>query len=169
VLASALLLQTAVADTVIMRNGDRITCKVVRQAGSELVIQTGYAGTIRLDWAQVSKVRLDEPAAVLLDDDRVVAVAAIARDNESLRLDTTTAREPMTVSADQVSVVDPEPWETGRGGELSGRVGLALEDDSGNSEIRTSRIGGRACFRTTSSLCWETGWSSTCTGWASPR
>jgi putative salt-induced outer membrane protein YdiY len=134
VLASISPIQTAQADIVTMHNGDRFTCEVVRQSGDELVIRTAYAtGTITLDWAQVDSVELDEPAPVLLDDDRVVAVAALTRDEESLRLDRPAGREPMTVSPDQVTVVDPEPWETGRGGKFSGGVNLALEDESGNS------------------------------------
>ena len=118
-----------------MHNGDRFTCEVVRQSDNELVIRTEYAtGAITLDWAQVEHVELDEPAPVLLDDDRVVAVSAISRDEESLRLDRPAGREPMRVSPDQVSVLDPEPWEMGRGGKFSGGFNLALEDETGNSE-----------------------------------
>ena len=132
-LALALLIEPASADTVIMRNGDRLTGEVLRQEGGELLIRTAYAGTIALDWGQVSDIRLDAPATVLLDDERVVTVAALTREKESLRFETPAGREPMTVSTNQVRVIQPEPWEMGDGGKFSGRINLALEDQTGNS------------------------------------
>ena len=133
-LALALLMEPTLADTVIMRNGDRLTGEVLRQEGGELLIRTAYAGTIALDWGQVSDVRLDAPATVLLDDERVVTVAALTREKESLRFETPAGREPMTVATNQVRVIQPEPWEMGDGGKFSGRINLALEDQTGNSE-----------------------------------
>ena len=43
-LAMALCVQLAAGDTVVMRNGDRLTGEVVRQEGSELLLRTEYAG-----------------------------------------------------------------------------------------------------------------------------
>jgi putative salt-induced outer membrane protein YdiY len=133
-LALALLAQPAAADTVVMRNGDRFTGEVVRQAGGELQVRTAYAGLITVDFAQVSEVRLDTPVPVLLDDERVVSVAALTRYDDALRLETPARREPMTVSPDRVRVVHPEPWETGDGGKFSGQINLGLEDETGNSD-----------------------------------
>ena len=133
-LVLALLIEPALADTVIMRNGDRLTGEVLRQEGTELLIRTAYAGTITIDWEQVSEVSMDTPATVLLDDERVIRVAALTRENESLRLEAPAGREPMTVSANQVRIVQPEHWETGHGGKLSGQINLAIEAQTGNSE-----------------------------------
>jgi len=117
-----------------MRNGDRLTGEVMRQAGGELQIRTAYADVITVDFAQVSDVRLDTPVPVLLDDERIVSVAALTREEDALRLETPARREPMTVSPEQVRVVQPEPWETGEGGKFSGQINLGLEDETGNSD-----------------------------------
>lgn len=68
-LAVALLMQPAAADTIIMRNGDRLTGKVVRKEGGELLVRTDYAGTIALDWTQVRDIQLDPPVPVLLENE----------------------------------------------------------------------------------------------------
>jgi len=133
-LVLALLAQPAAADRVIMRNGDRLTGEVLRQDGGELVIRTGYAGRIALDWAEVAEVKLDEPVMVLLDDESTVAATTLKREHESVQLQTTSAREPLTVSPKRVRVIRPEPWEAGDGGKLSGRINLSVEDETGNSE-----------------------------------
>jgi hypothetical protein len=90
-------LQTGRADEVIMQNGDRFTGNVVRQQGGRLKLETAYAGTLDIDWEQVSEVRLDEPQEVLLDDERVVHVRAVSREDDRLTLLQEPPSEPMTV------------------------------------------------------------------------
>lgn len=133
-LAVALLLQPAAADTVIMRNGDRLTGEVVRKAGGELLVRTHYAGPITLDWTQVRDVQLDTPAPVLLEDESVVSVASLTRQEDTLRMELPAARQPMTVPAQQVRMIQPEPWQTGDGGRFSGQVNLAFQDETGNTD-----------------------------------
>ena len=113
-LALALLMQSALADTVMMRNGDRLTGKVVRQEGSELLIRTAYAGTITLGLGAGSDVRLDAPTAVLFDDASgsfLRSADAGARNPCGWRCPADP--KPMTVSTNEVRVIQPEPWEMG--------------------------------------------------------
>jgi hypothetical protein len=53
----------------------------------------------------------------------------------------------MRVPPDQVRLVQPEPWELGQGGKFSGRVNLALEDESGNSESRELDLDATLAYR----------------------
>lgn len=72
----------ATADEVIMRNGDRISGDVVRQDNGQLQLDTDYAGTISIDWEKVHAVHLDGPVPVLLDDDKVIRVARVVREQD---------------------------------------------------------------------------------------
>jgi putative salt-induced outer membrane protein YdiY len=146
-LALALFLQPVAADTVLMHNGDRLSGEVLRQEDGALLLRTDYAGTIRLDWAKVADVQLDDPVAVLLEDERVVSVSALTRDEDALRLQPAGAVQPMRVAPDQVRLLQPEPWELGQGGKFSGRVNLALEDESGNSESRELDLDATLAYR----------------------
>ncbi|WP_201220898.1 DUF481 domain-containing protein [Halochromatium roseum] len=125
---------TAAADEIIMQNGDRLTGDVIRQDKGQLQLQTAYAGTISIDWDQVREVVLDEPAAVLLDDDRVIEVAKVTHRQDQVQLDPPGDTEPMSLPPERVEIIEPEPWEIGNGYRLNGRVNLALQDETGNAE-----------------------------------
>jgi len=124
----------ATADEVIMQNGDRLSGDVVRQDNGQLQLETEYAGTIAIDWEQVHAVNLDEPVPVLLDDDEVIDVARLIRDQDQLQLITPPPSEPMSLPPERVEVVEPEPWEIGDGYRLNGQINLGLQDETGNSE-----------------------------------
>jgi putative salt-induced outer membrane protein YdiY len=126
-------LQPALADEVIMQNGDRMTGDVIRQDAGRLKLETAYAGTLDIDWEQVSEVRLDEPKDVLLDDERVLQVRAVSREDDRLTLLQEPPSEPMTVEPARVKVIEPEPWELGEGYRLNGRVAFALKNERGNT------------------------------------
>jgi hypothetical protein len=129
-----LCLQPAAADEVIMNNGDRLSGDVMRQEGDLLKLKTAYAGTVEIDWAQVREVRLDEAQEVLLDDETVLEVTAVSRGDGRVILQQDPSAEPESVDAARVKVIEPEPWELGKGHRLSGRVNFALKIEQGNTD-----------------------------------
>ena len=52
----------AQADQVMLKNGDRITGRVLRKADGILTVDTGYAGKLEIKWDQVSGLTTDGPA-----------------------------------------------------------------------------------------------------------
>ncbi len=132
--------EPASADVVIMHNGDRMTGDLIRQDAGRLKLKTAYAGTLDIDWEQVSEVRLDEPQEVLLDDERVLQVRAVSREDDRLTLLQEPPSEPMTVEPARVKVIEPEPWELGEGHRLNGRVNFALKNERGNSRQERDRF-----------------------------
>jgi hypothetical protein len=122
------------ADVVIMHNGDRMTGDLIRQDGDRLKLKTAYAGTLDIDWKQVREVRLDAPREVLLDDERVLKVEAVSREDDRLTLVQASPSAPITVVPARVKVIEPEPWELGEGYRLNGRLGLALKNERGNND-----------------------------------
>lgn len=128
------MLATVNADEVILRNGDRLTGDVIRQAGDQLQLQTDYAGEISIDWERVREVRLDEPSPALLSNDSVISVAAIVRDPQKLRIQPPRPSEPLSLPPEAIQIIEPEPWEMGNGFDLSGIINLGIQDATGNSE-----------------------------------
>lgn len=117
-----------------MNNGDRLSGDVMRQEGDLLKLKTAYAGTVEIDWAQVREVRLDEAQEVLLDDETVLEVTAVSRGDGRVILQQDPSAEPKSVDAARVRVIEPEPWELGKGHRLSGRVNFALKIEQGNTD-----------------------------------
>ena len=55
------------ADTVWLKNGDRLTGKIKVFDGGKLLIQTTYAGSIPVDWKQVKTLESDQELLVKQD------------------------------------------------------------------------------------------------------
>jgi putative salt-induced outer membrane protein YdiY len=63
----------ATADQVTLKNGDRVTGKIVRSDGGNLIVKTELLGDVTVALASVSKITTDEPIYVTLADGRTVS------------------------------------------------------------------------------------------------
>lgn len=57
----ALFTSVAVADQVILTNGDRLTGQIVNFDGKTLTIKTTFAGDVNLQWSAVQQITSDQP------------------------------------------------------------------------------------------------------------
>ena len=55
-------------DTVVLKNGDRITGKILNLKGGKLVLQTDAAGKVTLEWAKVKSLTSASPLELVLKD-----------------------------------------------------------------------------------------------------
>ncbi|MGD8208108.1 MAG: DUF481 domain-containing protein [Thiohalocapsa sp.] len=133
-LAGLLVFAQSAADEVIMNNGDRLTGTVVRTDQGSLRLETDYAGILSIDLSKVRDVRFDEPRMVLLDDETKGSISEFSRTAERISVRRPGSSEPIRVPPGRVRVIEPEPWETGDGGKLSGRVNLAVKSEEGNTD-----------------------------------
>jgi len=65
-LALALLPAGAIADTVVLTNGDHLTGSVTQLDGGKLTVHTDYAGDIVIAFDKVSSVKVDKPVVLSL-------------------------------------------------------------------------------------------------------
>jgi putative salt-induced outer membrane protein len=65
-LAVALLPAGAIADTVVLTNGDHLTGSVTQLDGGKLTVHTDYAGDIVIAFDKVSSVKVDKPVILSL-------------------------------------------------------------------------------------------------------
>ena len=72
VLLLAFAVQTS-ADQITLRNGDRVTGKIVRTDGGKLVVTTDLLGDVSVDLAAVTNITTDQPIYVTLEDGRTVS------------------------------------------------------------------------------------------------
>ncbi len=76
-LASALL-----ADQVTLKNGDRVTGKIVKKDGGDLVVATELMGTVTIPWASVTDVKSDQELNVVLPGDKSTKGKIAVADNK---------------------------------------------------------------------------------------
>ena len=62
----------AVADQVVLKNGDRVTGTIVKKDAKDLTIKTDHFGVITTAWEQVTAITADKPINVVLSDGRTL-------------------------------------------------------------------------------------------------
>ena len=60
----------ALADQVVLKNGDRVSGSIVKKDGKNLTIKSDSFGVITTAWDQVDSIRTDKPVNVVLQDGR---------------------------------------------------------------------------------------------------
>jgi putative salt-induced outer membrane protein YdiY len=130
-LAAALVLCAAAAhaDTVTLRNGDRLSGKVLHKSGDVLTFQTSYAGKVKIRWSEVRSITTDAPLDVMLEGD-----------SEPKRI----VLSPDSVETSRIAYLNPRPEESGRGVTYKGRLAVAASATRGNSS--SSNLHGEAAF-----------------------
>jgi len=66
VLLFGMLAVASADDEVKLKNGDRLSGKVVGLAGGKLLMETAETGPVKLDWAQVVSIKTDAPLKLKL-------------------------------------------------------------------------------------------------------
>jgi len=126
---AALSAVPAAADEVVLKNGDRITGKLVELAGGKLSIKTEYAGTVKIDWNLVDTFSTDAPVYVTIGDNKVRATvfpgdSGTATLSSEDWLDT----DPIELSRLSEMTYEPKPAV-----KVSGRINLGASSSSGNT------------------------------------
>lgn len=135
----------ALADTVLLDNGDRITGVFVQKQGDSLEFQPDYGDvTLTIPWNQVASLATDEPIRVLLGDGTEVVGRAVEASPGSLRMIPEDLDDPVTfriASIQAVSGPDTPPRDSVR---TSGNISVGGSLTRGNT--RTESAFGAADF-----------------------
>jgi putative salt-induced outer membrane protein len=147
-----LLPLTAIADTVVLKNGDHLTGTVNQLAGGKLTVTTSYAGAVTITWDEVSTVKLDKPLILPIEtrngkhvDIKKIEITGIERISTGFVV--TTANRPHPVPAPQLSTLRTAAAETAYEASIrpnflhgwTGAANVSLAITGGNSE--TTSVG----------------------------
>ena len=89
---ACLILNTAWADQVVLKNGDRVTGTIIRQDGKTITIKTDHFGTVTAPWAQVASLKSDEQVNVVLKDGKTLVGTVAAKEDGKLEVATKDAK-----------------------------------------------------------------------------
>src|SRR5512140_1832937 len=67
-----LAVSAALADQVVLKNGDRVTGSIVKKDGKTLTIKTDHFGVVTTAWDQVESITSDKPITVVLQDGNTI-------------------------------------------------------------------------------------------------
>jgi putative salt-induced outer membrane protein YdiY len=134
------------ADTVVLKNGDRLTGTAVKLDGGKLTFKTAYADAIAIAWDQVTSLTTSQPL-VLPTPKGKLNVTAIERSDAGLVVTTPTG--PSTLDPKDVTVLrspaDQLTYEAslhpGWGHAWAGAANVSLALARGNSDTATFGAG----------------------------
>jgi putative salt-induced outer membrane protein YdiY len=130
------------ADVVILKNGDRLTGKVVHKMADELTFSTDYAGTLKLRWSDVAALTTAKPVSLMTGEEHVVAgtlgagtsagrAQFVPRPPPGAPKDQPPA--PRDIALADVRFLNPTIEESGTGVLWTGHVNVGGASTSGNS------------------------------------
>lgn len=97
------------ADTVWLKNGDRLTGKISVLDGGKLLIETSYGGSIPLKWAQIATLESDQKLLVK-QNDTVGEVAQSLQASDAGKVTLVNGGAPQTVELASITqIIHPKP------------------------------------------------------------
>lgn len=138
--------QTALADTVEMKNGDRITGRIISKSGETLKVSTGY-GELQLQWEQVARLTSDDAVELMLDDKSLVSGSISTDADGRLRLRLATDSEDLQIDPLRISYINPPPDVSGKGVKVKARTNAGAAVYKGNTDTLTLHLDGEGVIR----------------------
>jgi putative salt-induced outer membrane protein YdiY len=131
-IAFVLVVTTARADEVHLKNGNQLSGKLGSLVDGKLELETDYAGKLTIDWGQIERISTDQPLTVVLNDGSMLT--GTLRPSTAagpMELSTSALADPKRIEYASVKALNP-PVEPAI--KLSGRVNVGLNKASGNTD-----------------------------------
>jgi putative salt-induced outer membrane protein YdiY len=135
----------ALADEVHLKNGDRISGKIIRMQDDKLVVKTDYAGEISLAWDQVASVKADEKIKVVLGDGTTLEGQTVEIEEGKMELKTEKVEVPLSFNLAEVQAINPKAKPPVR---ITARANVGIIQESGNTDTENLRLDGSFVGRT---------------------
>jgi putative salt-induced outer membrane protein YdiY len=132
VLLSATAGQVAAADRIALKDGSVVFGTVTDADGGVVKVETDFAGTLAIEQEQIASLRTEAPFTLQLDDGTVIESRPLAVENSQL-VDLGTGA---SYAIDDLTRVNPEPWELGNGYHWTGLASAGLSIEQGNTDTR---------------------------------
>jgi putative salt-induced outer membrane protein YdiY len=142
------------ADTVSLKNGDRLTGTIEKSDGKTLVLKTEFAGEITMQWSAVDTINSSEPLHVGISGGQMVTGPVATRDGQ-IQV-TTTSAGVVSTSKDSVEVIRSDAEQAAYDATIerlrhphlgdfwSGTLDTGLSLTRGNSSTLSYTLSGRA-------------------------
>ncbi|MEJ2702598.1 MAG: DUF481 domain-containing protein [Sedimentisphaerales bacterium] len=134
VICAALSVQAGYGDELHLKNGDRLTGKIVQLVGGKMVLKSAVAGEVTVAQSNIETFNSDEPIEVHLKDGTILhqKVSSAAAGHFSLPAGETLKAQEFSVS-DIISINPPPKPEPRWTGDLS----LGLVSTHGNTKVES--------------------------------
>ncbi|MDX1776274.1 MAG: DUF481 domain-containing protein [Desulfobulbales bacterium] len=136
---------TAVADEVILDNGDRLTGKIIEIRDGVMILDTSHSGTINVQFEAVRQISSSEAVELHLADGEILKGKITTTTGNQVAVDEGPGREAVTVGLDNIVALNPPPKEPAT---WKGNVSVGGSWQDGNSDTMNVSAGALAVRRT---------------------
>jgi len=140
-----LIAGNSLADEVRLKNGDRLTGKVIRMEAGKLILKTTYAGEISIVWQEVASIQTDGSVKVVLKDETALQGTPLPIEDGKMKLHTANLEAPACFSLADVKTINPEPIKTVK---ITARTNVNITSESGNTDSDNYYFDGEFVART---------------------
>ena len=124
----------ALADEIVLANGDRVSGKIVRKESDRLVLKTTYAGDLNVRWADILRITTDVPITVYLADGNKLTGTLRSEEDGSVIIHAGETLTSAPIPIENLRFINPSPAVSGEGVKVSGRINAGLSSSSGNTK-----------------------------------
>ena len=142
ILLFGMLSQVAADDEVKLKNGDRLSGKVVGLAGGKLSMVTAETGPVKLDWTQIVSIKTDAPIKLKLATGEWLEGKVSPGAEGKIKVESAGTVAPVEVEYPKVMTINEPPvaWH--------GKVSAAAKATDGNTHTKSFLIAGEASRET---------------------
>jgi len=143
---TGLTLVTAIAsaDLIELDNGDRISGVIIEKTAGKLVVDTGYAGRIELDWSRVVRLATEQPLLFRLNEGQEVRGTLDTDDGGGMTIRTPEGGAQPIASLGLIVEIGAIPSDEPPAFEWRGQVNLAGKAVRGNTDTDSLSVDTRA-------------------------
>ncbi|MFH1293721.1 MAG: DUF481 domain-containing protein [Pseudomonadota bacterium] len=145
---SATGMATTYADEIHLKNGDRMTGRVITMEDDKLVIKTSYAGEITVKWSEISTLKTDDAIQVILSDETSLKGATKPAENGKMKMKMGKIVETVSFDLAAVRSINPKPKALEPAVKIKGHINAGLTTAKGNSDMATHHLDGEFVART---------------------
>jgi len=131
-------------DEVIINNGDRLTGTVKTTKQGKLIIETGYAGEVKVQLSDIKRIVTDKPVKLVLDDDTQVSGILSTSDGTEMAIREDIDSKLRPVSMTKIASINPPDTSIA---EVTGRFNAELDRNRGNTDKDKYHVDAETLFR----------------------
>jgi putative salt-induced outer membrane protein YdiY len=124
----------AIADEIVLANGDRLTGKIVRKESDTLVLNTSYAGDLNIKWSEIRRITTDTPIKVYFQDGGKLIGTLHSEEDGSVIITTGETPASAPVPMANLRFINPSAEVSGEGAKVTGHINAGLSATSGNTQ-----------------------------------
>lgn len=107
ILLLVLFSHSSFADTVWLKNGDKISGTLVNKITNKVVIKTTYAGDIKLNWADIRSVDTAQTLQMMLTDGSIISGKLVQDEEGLIVIDSETNTPLINTELEDIQYVNP--------------------------------------------------------------